>query len=236
MTLKIVLVAAGLLGFLIQTGPSNASHVDTGPSPSEKKLDAAASLRIGKHIRDLDDACYAVREKAMRELEKHGDVAGPALRVALEKADSLEAKVRLAKLLDKQDRFRIYRSKSEAIAREFAKTMLEATQHIEKEYVTPVSLRKQIAWSVRGMFAESNEAMPVAIAVRLKNLDKEDDKELGRVLHDARLHLGLRWYLEDDRALEICLRAIFTQLEPYSTPAERSRYYRFDETLRLRGG
>jgi WD40 repeat protein len=56
--------------------------------------------RLADLIRDLDNNNFAVRGKASAELEKLGEAAAPALRRALEKPASLEARRRLEALLE----------------------------------------------------------------------------------------------------------------------------------------
>jgi len=62
----------------------------------------------------------------------------------------------------------------------------------------------------------------MVVALRLKNLGRGNEGGLRLLLHDARLCLGLRWELDDDRGVEVCLRVVFAHLEPAAGPAERS--------------
>jgi WD40 repeat protein len=55
--------------------------------------------RLGHLITNLDDQRYAVRKKAMSELEHMGETAGPALRRALEERPSLEVRQRIRQVL-----------------------------------------------------------------------------------------------------------------------------------------
>src|SRR5262249_9418609 len=63
----------------------------------------AAAERLARWIKDLDSNDFDVREKAAGELERLGEVAGPALRKALEGQPSLEVRQRLDALLAKVD-------------------------------------------------------------------------------------------------------------------------------------
>jgi RNA polymerase sigma factor (sigma-70 family) len=62
----------------------------------ERKVDPK---RIDQLIVELDDDSFEVRVRATKELETLGDVAGPAMRQALEKTKSLEVRDRLRRCL-----------------------------------------------------------------------------------------------------------------------------------------
>jgi WD40 repeat protein len=62
---------------------------------------APDSKRLAQLIADLGSPTFSVRDKASDELEKFGEAAGPALSKALAEPPSLEAKSRIANLLDK---------------------------------------------------------------------------------------------------------------------------------------
>jgi hypothetical protein len=71
-----------------------------------KERVAAAEKRaaaLDAAIADLDSDWFAVRERATAELADLGELAGAALRKALEKPASAEAKRRLQRLVDKLD-------------------------------------------------------------------------------------------------------------------------------------
>ena len=56
---------------------------------------------MARAIADLDSELFKTREDAVRELEKLGDVAAPALRKAIAENPTLETKQRLESLLEK---------------------------------------------------------------------------------------------------------------------------------------
>jgi hypothetical protein len=61
--------------------------------------------KVSRRIADLDDRRFAVRDRAMRELEKLGELATPALRQALDGRPSVEKRQRLERLLARQGRW-----------------------------------------------------------------------------------------------------------------------------------
>jgi hypothetical protein len=66
-----------------------------------RSIPAIEGARIARWIADLDSGEFAVREKAVRELEQHGDAVEGALRKVLENQPSLEVRQRVKLLLSK---------------------------------------------------------------------------------------------------------------------------------------
>jgi RNA polymerase sigma factor (sigma-70 family) len=66
-----------------------------------KPVPAAEVEAVQRAIRELDSDRFAVREKAAATLETLGHAAGPALRAALERKPSAEARQRIEALLEK---------------------------------------------------------------------------------------------------------------------------------------
>jgi hypothetical protein len=64
------------------------------------KLDAAALERM---LIDLESETFAVRERALNDLDRLARSAAPAVRARVDKTESLEAKRRLASFLEKHD-------------------------------------------------------------------------------------------------------------------------------------
>jgi hypothetical protein len=63
----------------------------------------ADEKRIARLIADLDDDDFEVREKASESLRQLNELAGPAMRQALEKTSSAEVRRRLERLLERLD-------------------------------------------------------------------------------------------------------------------------------------
>lgn len=68
------------------------------PRPAPANQDELARL-----IKQLDDDDFAIRQKAMAQLEKQGEAAGLALRLALMQSPPLELRRRVEELLQKLD-------------------------------------------------------------------------------------------------------------------------------------
>jgi hypothetical protein len=72
----------------------------TPPGSDLKPVSALDPDRVAKLIGDLDAPAFAARERATKELEGLGELAEPALRQALARPASEEARGRLTKLIE----------------------------------------------------------------------------------------------------------------------------------------
>jgi hypothetical protein len=86
------------IGALVAAGDEAALYLKKQLSPAPIP-DAALAQRATKLVADLDSDKFAVRQKAMVELEKMGDPAAGALRQALAAPLSLEARRRIEQIL-----------------------------------------------------------------------------------------------------------------------------------------
>jgi hypothetical protein len=71
----------------------------------QRLLTKADGAQLRRWIGELDDANFAKREAAVKELENRVHAAAPLMRETLSKASSLEQKRRLERLLDQAARF-----------------------------------------------------------------------------------------------------------------------------------
>jgi C-terminal processing protease CtpA/Prc len=107
----------------------------------------------------------------------------------------------------------------------FARHLAQAIHILAEGHVTPTSDAKMVQWAVEGLYKEVKKPIPADIAKRLTKLDKATKEELLALLQDARAALGSRKDLEKNKDEEICLQAIFLELEPGAQPEVRSCYY-----------
>jgi WD40 repeat protein len=80
-----------------------SAAAEAGPFLQErlKPVPPLDPTEIEKLLRDLDAKSFAERDKAMAELERYGDLAGPALQQRLKAKPSLEMRQRIDQLLAK---------------------------------------------------------------------------------------------------------------------------------------
>jgi hypothetical protein len=79
--------------------PAHSLPLLTKRLSAKKSASGLTPAQIGRLIRDLDSDEFEEREKASEELEKAGGVVEAALRRAMPRAPSLEAKRRMERLL-----------------------------------------------------------------------------------------------------------------------------------------
>jgi hypothetical protein len=91
--------AHGAIARLTSTGPAAVAELRDRVRPASR-VEAA---RIDQMMRDLDSGEYAVRSRATEALDQLGELAGPALRKALQSPPSPEVRRRVEQLLSKLD-------------------------------------------------------------------------------------------------------------------------------------
>jgi hypothetical protein len=123
----------------------------------------------------------------------------------------------------------ILAAENEAVASKFAEDYLKAVRMIEEAHVNPSERPRMVRWGVEGLYAGLGEAVPKAIADRLRSLDKAGREEMLGVLRDARSRLGRRDELVADNAVYLSLNAAFARMEWGIEPAVRTEYIRSQE-------
>jgi hypothetical protein len=91
---------AGRTVWSLEVVPSQAVHYLTERLQNAAADTKARLAKVPQLLRDLDDNAFAIREKAKAELARLGEAAEPALRQALAKSPSPEARRSLEQLLN----------------------------------------------------------------------------------------------------------------------------------------
>jgi Tol biopolymer transport system component len=95
-------IAFAAMGNLVRS-PGQAAAFLAGHLLPLPEIDVALQRRIRRWVAELDAEEFAVRERAMQELEKRKDAAEPALRQALAGRPTLELRNRVQVLLSRLD-------------------------------------------------------------------------------------------------------------------------------------
>jgi C-terminal peptidase prc len=118
------------------------------------------------------------------------------------------------------------------LARRFATKVLEAVQIVDKEYVKEVDRGQLVAWAIRGLYQRVDEKIPEEIADRLEKLKDPSRPSitatLGKLLADARAHLGQREDLDKHKDIDIALQRMLSRLDPYTTYIDPETVARFE--------
>ncbi len=99
-------------------------------------------------------------------------------------------------------------------AREFAATIIKATQILAEDHVKKVKQGEMVAWALDGLYRELDEPIPEELIGRRARVLKMKETDLIALLTDARQGLGNRPELADLRDVDLALAAIFSRLEP----------------------
>jgi C-terminal peptidase prc len=115
-------------------------------------------------------------------------------------------------------------------AEDYAKKVYPAIVELSAKYIKPFSRGELTAIAIRGMYTEADEPMPADIADALKTPKDLTDARQKELLKEARLRLGKREDLDDDKGPDVTLRALMGGLnDPYAG------YYTREEWLRTQG-
>src|SRR5208283_2007224 len=105
---------------------------------------------------------------------------------------------------------------SEKDAGSFAVMVLKAAKVVRQGYVKDVSQTTLIDYAVRGLFKNLNEKMPSAIKDKLDNIKGMKDKELLKLLTEARQHLGKREDLSGGKDITYSLHSMLGKLDKHT--------------------
>ncbi|HKI31593.1 MAG TPA: S41 family peptidase [Gemmataceae bacterium] len=100
-------------------------------------------------------------------------------------------------------------------ARDFAKTVLDATRLTRENYAREVHQGDLAGWAVRGLYRAAEEQLPDSLSGRLAQLQQMPEQELSDFLADARRRLGDREDLRGHKAVDIALAWMAYRLDPH---------------------
>lgn len=163
----------------------------------------------------------------------------------LERMPILKAKQELRKayqaLVDGKLEYKDFEAKREAIlastklspseARLFARKVLEATEIIKDEYVREVNQGQMVSWAVRGLYDFLEEKVPPQIEARIKTAKSMNLLQLQDLLRDARVNLGKREDLDNQKDLNITLQRMLHKLDPHTTYIDPETKKKFDDEI-----
>jgi carboxyl-terminal processing protease len=102
-------------------------------------------------------------------------------------------------------------------ARDFAETILDATDLVKDKYVKEVNKGQLVEWAVRGLYRSLDEKVPDDVAKKLAGTKTMKDRELRELLTDVRERLGKREDLDNHKDIDDALLRMLRHLDPYTT-------------------
>jgi C-terminal peptidase prc len=122
---------------------------------------------------------------------------------------------------------------TEIDATKWAKKVMDVVDIMKENHVKETKPGEMVGWAVRGLYRVIDEKVPADVEGDLKDVkDVKDDEKLTVLLAKARLHLGKREDLADDKDLSIALRTMLGHLDPYTTFYDKEALQKFDDEIR----
>ncbi len=224
-----------------------------GKTDKERQQDHFVIAGSGAHfvLTTNPEALPAAQKRLAKfnELVKSGGIKDANFieegRALLEQMPVLKARQELRKayqaLTDGKLEYKDFVAKHEAIvastrlkkeeADQFALKVLEATDIIKEEYVRDVNQGQMVASAVRGLYDTLEEKLPPQIEERIKNARSLRLFQLRDVLADARLHLGKREDLDNQKDLTITLRRMLRKLDAHTDYIDPETKKKFDDDI-----
>jgi C-terminal peptidase prc len=102
-------------------------------------------------------------------------------------------------------------------AEAFAEKVLRGAEAVKRGYVKELILGEMISGGIKGMYRALEEKVPADIQEKLLKAQDQRRGQLSDLLADAREHLGKREDLESNKDVDMALRTMMYNLDPYST-------------------
>jgi C-terminal peptidase prc len=117
------------------------------------------------------------------------------------------------------------------IAENYARKVLDGAKKVKLSYVKDVTLGELIASAIRGLYRQVGEKIPAEISQRLAKAKTLKEPQLRGLLTDARERLGKREDLADHKDINISMRRLLGNLDPYSTYYDKETLERFKQDV-----
>jgi len=180
---------------------------------AEAKLDAELAEEGEKLLNQMP------RLKAMQELRKSyqkfadGDLTADQLKQARER---IKSGMVLA----------------DADARAFSEKTFEGLTFVKANYIKKLDLGEMVAQGIKGMYRVTEVKVPDDLKDRLGKAKDLKDKDIKELLHDARVPLGKREDLENNKDVELAMNAAMRKfVDDYTTYIDKERVVEVDKEI-----
>src|SRR5207247_1896943 len=87
-------------------------------------------------------------------------------------------------------------------ARDFAETILDAIDLVQKQYIKELNKGQMVEWAIRGLYKSLDERPPDDVAKKLAGIKTMKAGELRELLTDVRERLGKREDLDNHKDID----------------------------------
>ncbi len=121
------------------------------------------------------------------------------------------------------------------VADNYALTLTDATEYIAKLYIKQLDLGEMTASAIKGMYQRSDEPLPADLADALKDPKGMSEERRMELLRGARLRLGRREDLDDNKDVDASLLMMLAALnDPYTVYYDKEMVRKMASALRGR--
>jgi C-terminal peptidase prc len=116
-------------------------------------------------------------------------------------------------------------------AAKYARYVVTASDIVQHFYYKKVSPDILIEAAIRGLYKKLDEPLPGNIKERLDNIKNADRADLENLLTQARIQLGKREDLANDKDVTYSLHPLMSKLDPHSDYVDPEEVAKFDRSL-----
>ncbi len=102
-------------------------------------------------------------------------------------------------------------------AEAFARKTLSGLERVQRRYVKDLLLGEMVQWAVKGMYKGLDEKVPADVQAQLNDARTMRRGQLADLLADARERLGKREDLEKNKDVDLAMKRMMFNLDPYTT-------------------
>jgi len=120
----------------------------------------------------------------------------------------------------------------------FAEKVLRGAEAVKRHYVQELDLGTMVTWAIKGMYRGLDEKLPNEVKTQVDGAKDMRRAQLSDLLADIRERLGKREDLESNKDVDVALRTMMYNLDPYSTYFDKDqiRQMEISMTGRYSGG
>ena len=120
---------------------------------------------------------------------------------------------------------------SPSAANTYARMIIRGTQMIQADFFKATNQGQMVDTAIRGIYKRLDEKLPSVIKDRLDNAKNLDEKQLHKLLVDARTHLGKREDLDNGKDITFSLHPMLAKLDKHTDYYDREMLARLQQDI-----